>query len=76
MRHFKKDRPKWQQKLDVKEIRHLEDMGVSTFAGAVRNAEYQAKLRAERIAQYPEDPGIAEPCFECKTINRKLNLTV
>jgi hypothetical protein len=76
MRHFKKDRPKWQQKLTVREIRHLEEMGMSTLAGAIRNAEFQAELRADRMIKFPESPGIAEPCFDCKTISRKLGLPV
>lgn len=75
MRHFKKDRPKWQQKLGVREIRHLEEMGIRTLAQAKRNATWQQTRRAEANSR-DVPPGIGEPCFECKTISRKLGLPI
>ena len=75
MRRFKKDRPKWQQQLGVREIRHLEEMGIRTLAQATRNADWQRTRRAEADSR-DVPPGIGEPCWTCKTINRKIGLAV
>lgn len=75
MRKLKKDRPKWQRALGVREIRHLEEMGITTLHAAKRNAEWQ-KNRRDEAASREVPPGIGEPCFDCKTINRKLGLAI
>lgn len=61
---------KWQNKLTKSELKHLREMGVTTLAGAERNALHQKKLR-------DEDPeAFLEPCWECRRINTKLNLPI
>lgn len=75
MRHFKKDRPKWQQKLGVREIRHLEQMGIRTFHAAKGNADFQRNRRHEADAA-GHAPGIGEPCWTCRFINKKLGLPI
>lgn len=59
---------KWQNKLTKSELKHLREMGVTTLAGANRNAEHQANLR--------KNPDMLEPCFECRSINIKLGLPI
>ena len=58
---------KWQDKLTKKDLAHLRVSGVTTLSGAKINAEYQKRCRAD---------GDPEPCFDCKSINMKLDLPV
>jgi len=59
---------KWQDKLSKRELSHLRKSGVTTLTVARANAEHQLKLRRK--------PESIEPCWDCKSINRKLGLAV
>lgn len=59
---------KWQDKLTKKERKHLRDQGVTTLKQARINAEHQAKMIAD-----PNGAGTI-PCWDCRGINRKLEL--
>ncbi len=61
---------KWQDKLNKTELKHLRDMGITTFTQAKRNAAHQA---VERVKN-PDT--MFEPCWDCKNINMKLGLPV
>jgi len=66
---------KWQEKITKKEMKHLREMGVSTLTEARRNADHQKIVRENGAAEgLPR--GIAEPCFDCLIINRKLGLPI
>jgi len=55
------------RQVDKKELKHLHKVGINTLAQVKENAECQKLLR--------EGPGL-EPCWKCKSINRKLGLEV
>ena len=65
---------KWQDKLTKNELAHLRrDAGVRSLMAAKRSFAKQAEMRKESDkAGLP--PGIAEPCWECRTIARKLGI--
>lgn len=61
---------KWMNKLTISELKHLaevSDNGRPTLAGLKRNRIYQLELK--QIHNLPQDP-----CYECRTIARKLGL--
>ena len=67
---------KWQKKITMGELKHLRaNMHSVTLRGFTEMAAKQKIIRDKGTAAgYP--PCIAEPCWECKSIARKLGLPV
>lgn len=60
---------KWQDKLTAKERKHLRIVaGVRTLAGVKTTLMKQKEMR--------EEDGSFEPCWDCRTIARKLDLPI
>ena len=59
--------------LTKKEQKHLSEMGINSMSVFLITRKDQIKMRAEGDAK-GHTPGIAEPCFECKEIARKLGV--
>lgn len=55
--------------LTKKEKKHLREMGMISLREFKKNAEFQA---GERI-KYPTSP---DPCWDCRTIAKKLGLPI
>ena len=66
---------RWQDKLTKKEMRHLRTVANCTTLIQVKTTiEDQAKAREKSLAD-GLPIGVAEPCWECRNIGRKLGLT-
>ena len=65
---------KWQDKLTRKERSHLlKEAGCRTLADVERSAKKQAEMKQQADSK-GLPVGIAEPCWDCLTIARKLEL--
>jgi len=65
---------KWQDKLTKKELSHLrKEAGCRTLAATKKTFDTQAKMRKKSEAE-GLPVGMAEPCWDCLTIARKLGL--
>ena len=58
---------KWHKKLTMKEIRHVNEFCGGTLAGIKIAREGQVAAASSR-------PNGMEPCWECRTIARKLGM--
>jgi hypothetical protein len=62
---------KWHKALTLAQLRHLRDMKVLNLDKFLELRAWQVKKRAEdELNGYM--PGVAEPCFECCEIARRL----
>ncbi|MBU1248508.1 MAG: hypothetical protein KKB70_07410 [Proteobacteria bacterium] len=63
----------WKKKLTNRQLSHLKEMNTPTLAlfksTRARQKESKAKALADGLM-----PGIAEPCFECREIAKRLGL--
>jgi len=57
--------------LTKKERKHVHEMGITTLRQFKVNAEHQAQTRKE----FPL-PEFSEPCWDCRTIAKKLGLPI
>ena len=66
---------KWQAKLTKAELKHLrQQLGrTPTLTAATMMFKKQAEMRQES-EERGMPPGVAEPCWECWTIARKLRV--
>lgn len=65
---------KWQNKLTKKELSHLRTVaGCRTLTTIKQSIANQAEMR-QKNDKDGLPPGVAEPCWECLTIARKLGL--
>ena len=64
-----KRKAKWEKLLTLTEIKHLREMTNGTLKGAKFNFRFQKTQRES-------NPRDSEPCWDCKTIARKLNQPV
>lgn len=63
-----KRRAKWEQKLTLKEIKHLRENSDGTLKSVKKNFEGQAKIRLQS-----RESGLGiEPCWTCRFIEAKL----
>lgn len=64
---------KWMKHLTIKELKHMRDSNAPSLRMFVQQRIHQKRMKAERLASDPDLPmGIAEPCFECRSIEHKL----
>ncbi len=63
----------WQKKLTKVELQHVRDWCGGTLKSFKRTRERQKRIRAKNDANGCP-PGIAEPCWDCKRIAKKLGL--
>ena len=61
----------WQSKLTKKELQHVREWGGRTLAGFKHNRAVQLEMKARDEANGFRN---TEPCWDCRTIARKLGL--
>lgn len=62
---------KWHKALTLSQLRHLRDMKTLNLQKFIELRAWQDRKRKESLAK-GHAPGIAEPCWECREIARRL----
>jgi hypothetical protein len=64
---------KWQKKLNKTQIAHLREHGITTLESFkdVRTQQREARKFSDSQGL---DPGVGEPCWECKEIAERLGV--
>lgn len=78
MKKIKRTR-KWHKPLTIKELRHLDEMGITSLRIAEKNFAEQKDMReAKGKYEYMKDfsAGMKEPCWDCRAIAQKLGFPV
>jgi len=64
--------PKWQKGLTKAERKHIQEVAGPTLRVFKGNLSQHRKMRAANLVKYGDDATLAEPCWECRAIARKL----